>query len=497
METVLGIDLGTSSVKALLVGADGQLFGEARAAVASVHAHPGWSEQSPETWWRALAGAVGRLASEHAGALGACRAVGVSGQMHGSVLLDAAGRVLRPAILWNDSRSAPECEAVMRELGLARLLELAGNRAFPGFTAPKIRWLRRHEPAVLGRTAHLLLPKDFLVWRLTGGLATDVSDASGTLLLDIGRRCWSAELCSVFGADPAWLPPVRESSDVVGAVRAGLDLEGLPAGIPVVAGAGDQAAAAVGVGVVRPGETSVCLGSSGVVFVQTDAYRPDPAGVLHAFCHAAPAAWHLMGVMLSAGSALEWFATTFPPPTSRRGADPQSPVQHVTRLAADAEPGARGVLFLPYLAGERCPHPDPTARATFHGMTLGTDYADLARAVVEGIVVGLAECADRVRAAGADLRRVRVTGGATRSPLLMGLLASALGCPVETAAIDEGSAYGAALLAGLAAGWAPAVDSMAARWQRPGEPFHPRDRESAALEQVKARRLALYRGIRG
>jgi xylulokinase len=496
METVLGVDLGTSGVKALIVGAGGQLLGEARADVASHHAAPGWSEQDPTEWWTALGHAVNRLSSEHPTALEACRAVGFSGQMHGSVLLDADGEVLRHAILWNDGRSAPECDAVTAEVGLARLMSLAGNRAFPGFTAPKIRWIRGHEPDVFDRITHLMLPKDYLVHRLTGALATDVSDASGTLLFDVGRRRWSDELCTVWGVDPRWLPHAFESSEVVGAVRSESGLSGLPAGIPVVAGAGDQAAAAVGVGITRPGESSICIGTSGVVFAQTPAYEPDPDGILHAFCHAVDGAWHVMGVMLSAGGALDWFTQTFPVTAPGRAEGNASLFDRVTRAAATAGAGAGGVVFLPYLAGERCPHPDPGARATWHGMSLGTSYADMARAVLEGIAVGLAECADRIRAVGTPMDRIRVTGGGARSAFLMELLASALDTTIETQPIDEGSAYGAALLAGIAAGWASDAAGMARNWERPGEVYEPEDDLRAALDEVKARRLELYGRLR-
>jgi xylulokinase len=492
MESLLGIDLGTSAVKALLVGSDGRLLGEARASVSTHHAAPGWSEQHPDHWWNALAEAITRLDSEHRRALEACRAIGVAGQMHGSVLLDAAGRPRRPAILWNDNRSVAECERLTEALGLPRLLELAGNRAFPGFTAPKIAWLRRHEPDALAGAAHLLLPKDYLIHRLTGGFTTDVSDASGTLLLDVARRDWSPDLCDAWEVDPAWLPPVVESSAVVGVTRGGSSLPGLPVGIPVVAGAGDQAAAAVGVGVTRPGETSVCVGTSGVVFTQSDGHGPDPDGVLHAFAHAVPRSWHLMGVMLSAGGALDWFAREF---GGAAGGARGDAFARVTDAAARSAPGAGGVVFLPYLAGERCPHPDPRACGTLHGLRLDTGFAEVARAVLEGIAIGLAECADRVRRAGVRPTRVRVTGGGTRSPLLMSMLASALDTEIEITAIDEGSAYGAALLAGVAAGVAPDPGAMADAWERPGDTFTPEDDSRDALAAARERRHETYRRL--
>ena len=496
METVLGVDLGTSGIKALLVGSRGQLLGEARSDMTAQHPRPGWSEQEPAAWWRALARAVAQLESEHAGALASCRAVGVSGQMHGSVLLDGHGAVRGPAILWNDNRSAGVCRQVTAELGLDRLLALAGNRAFPGFTGPKIRWLRDHDPDRLAGVAHLMLPKDYLVHRLTGTFSTDVSDASGTLLLDVGRRTWSDELCSIWSVEPGWLPSVHESSAVVGRIREEVALPGLPGNIPVVAGAGDQAAAAVGTGITRAGRTSVCVGTSGVVFAQTETYRPDPGGILHAFGHAVSHTWHVMGVMLSAGGALDWFARSVPAPGGAASTNGETAFDRVTRSAAAAAPGAGGVIFLPYLAGERCPHPDPEARATLHGMHLGTTYDDLARAVLEGIVTGLADCADRIEQAGNALAEVRVTGGGTRSPFLMDLLASALNRPIEIAAVDEGSAYGAALLAGVGAGWAPDVPTMATQWDRPGEPHEPTADLAAELAEVQKRRRALYERTR-
>ena len=365
--------------------------------------------------------------------------------MHGLVVLDGSGRPIRPAILWNDQRTGEECREIEERVGLERLIERTGNRALTGFTAPKLLWLRRHEPDAYARIARVLLPKDYVRLRLTGEWAIDASDASGTLLLDVERRAWSEEVLDALELPAAWLPPVLESPATAGAV-----LDGALRGTPVAAGAGDQPAAAIGVGVDRPGALSVVLGTSGVVLAALPGYAHDPAARVHAFCHAVPGTWQAMGVMLSAAGSLEWFHERLAPDAS------------FDSLVAEAEawePGAEGLLFLPYLAGERTPHADPDARGAFVGLQLRHDRGALVRAVLEGVAFGLRDSLDLIRALGVEHARGRASGGGARSRLWLRIVASALGLPLELTESEEGSAFGAALLGGVAAGVFPDVPS--------------------------------------
>lgn len=439
MSVVVGLDVGTSGTKGLALTEDGTIAARAEVAYELSTPHPGWAEQDPEDWWRAAEAVLDALRREAGAPVG----IGLSGQMHGLVALDAADRVLRPAILWNDQRTAAECAEIEATLGFEQLIGLTGNRALTGFTAPKLQWIRRHEPELHARIAHVLLPKDYVRLRLTGEHAIDVADASGTLWLDVGARSWSREVLDALEIDPAWLPRVLESPEVSATTRDGA--------IPVAAGAGDQAAAALGVGVVAPGDAlSVVLGTSGVVFAATDGFAPDPAGRVHAFCHAAPGVWHTMGVMLAAAGSLRWLR------------DATAPGLGFAELVAEAEawpPGAEGLTFLPYLAGERTPHFDPQARATFDGLTLRHDRGALVRAVLEGVAFGLRDALDLVGSGGVG----RVSGGGARSDLWLRILASVLELPLERTAGDEGGAFGAALLGGVAAGvWDDVPEAIAA-----------------------------------
>ena len=416
MTSLVGLDIGTTGVKALALSPDGAVLGSAEEEYQLSIPQPGWAEQDPDDWVRAAGAALGRLGAES-------ERVGLSGQMHGLVVLDADRRVLRPAILWNDQRTAAECAEIEERIGLARLIELTGNRALPGFTAPKLLWLRRHEPEVYERIAHVLLPKDYVRLQLFGELATDVADASGTLLFDVAGRRWSDDVLSALEIPPEWLPPVSESTEV--------------------AGAGDQAAGAVGVGVVAPGPASIVLGTSGVVFATLPEFTPDPEGRAHVFCHAVPETWHAMGVMLSAAGSLGWFRRTF------------APGEPAGALDAEAEvwgPGAEGLLFAPYLAGERTPHADPDARGAFVGLSLRHDRGALVRAVLEGVAYGLRDSLELLRALGCRIEVGRVSGGGARSSLWLKIVSSVLGLSLQRTAVEEGAAYGAALLGGVAAG---------------------------------------------
>jgi xylulokinase len=440
-EVLIGLDVGTSGVKGLAVAPDGTVLARAQEDYPLSTPRPGWAEQNPEDWWRATESVLAKLEAD----AGTPAGVGLSGQMHGLVALDGGGRVLRPAILWNDQRTGAESAEIEETIGRERLIELTGNRALPGFTAPKLLWLRRHEPEVYARIARVCLPKDYVRLRLCGEFATDVSDASGTVLLDVAARAWSEEVVAALQLDPSWLPPVLESPVVSGQT---VD------GVPVAAGGGDQACGAIGVGVDRPGAVSVVLGTSGVVLAALGRYASDPQGRVHAFCHAVPGAWHAMGVMLSAAGALRWF---------HDAAAPELDYQAMTAAAAAWPPGVEGLVFLPYLAGERTPHPDPDARGAFVGLQLRHDRPALTRAVLEGVAFGLRDGLDLVQELGGVPSSGRVSGGGARSHLWLQIVASVLELPLERVAVDEGAAFGAALLGGVAAGvWSDIQDAVVA-----------------------------------
>ncbi len=437
MRAAIGIDVGTSAVKALAVSEDGEVLARREVPYPLSTPRPGWSEQNPDDWWKATKEALDGLADDVAG-------IGLSGQMHGLVTLDDAEKVIRPAILWNDQRTGAECAEIEERVGFDRLVSLTGNRALTGFTAPKLLWLRRHEPEAYGRIAHVLLPKDYVRLRLTGERAIDVADASGTLLLDVAHRRWSDEVVDALELDAGWLPPVLESPEVSGRT---------PRGVPVAAGAGDQAAGALGVGVDRPGPLSVALGTSGVVFAALPEFAAEPQARVHVFCHAVPRAWHAMGVMLSAAGSLAWL----------RGITGGEFAELVDE-AARWEPGAEGLTFLPYLTGERTPHADPDARGAFTGLSIRHDRGALVRAVLEGVACGLRDSLDLVAGLGSDApERGRASGGGARSELWLKIVASVLELPLERIAVEEGAAYGAALLGGVAGGmWADVHEAVAA-----------------------------------
>jgi xylulokinase len=451
----LGLDIGTSATKALLLEESGRIVSTASVEHPISRPREGWSEQHPADWWKSTVAAA-RKALEQGGAAGrSVGAIGLSGQMHGSVLLgpDAAGSggradPLRPAILWNDQRTAAECAEIEEALGGRRaLVEACGNAALPGFTLPKLMWVRKHEPATWSQVGHLLLPKDFIVFRLTGALTTDVGDGAGTMLLDVDRRSWSERMLAASGVDRAILPRVLESAAVAGETTAwSAEQLGVRPGIPVVAGSGDNMCGAVGAGVVEPGMVLAALGTSGVIYVHTDRPRrdlpsEDPVGRLHCMCAATgPDGWCITGCMLSAGGALQWARDTI------------APGERFDKLMAEAEgvpPGCEGLVFLPYLTGERCPHPDPKARGAWIGLTARHTRAHLIRAVVEGVTFGMGQILDLARSMGAQVNAVRITGGGNRSALWLQMQSDIYGVPVEIAGDDEGgSALGAAILAG-------------------------------------------------
>jgi len=452
MAHVIGIDASTTATKAVLIDDAGRVVGVGVTEYGFDVPRPLWSEQSPDLWWD---GAVASIRSVLAstGVAGAdVVAIGLTGQMHGAVLLDAAGEVLRPAILWNDQRTAAACDEIRAAVGPQRLIEITGNDALTGFTAPKLVWVRDHEPDVWRRIAHVLLPKDFVRLRLTGDYALDKADGAGTLLFDLAARDWSPEVLSALGIDPAWMPRTYEGPEVTGTVTAtAAAATGLRAGTPVVAGGGDQAANAVGVGVVSPGIMALSLGTSGVVFAATDRPIHEARGIVHAFCHAVPGRWHMMSVMLSAAGSLRWFRDTLAPDVEF-GA--------LVASASEVPTGSDGLFFLPYLTGERSPHPDPLARGAFIGLTIGHDRRHMTRSVLEGVAFGLRDGLDLMTAAGMPApAQIRASGGGTASALWRQILADVLDAEIATVDTAEGAAFGAGLLAAVGAGWFPTVES--------------------------------------
>ncbi|MGZ4381177.1 MAG: xylulokinase [Gaiellaceae bacterium] len=468
MTVLVGLDVGTTGVKALALSPEGEVLARAERGYPLSTPRPGWSEQDPEDWWRASEAALADLGVEPAG-------IGLSGQMHGLVCLDSAERVLRPAILWNDQRTGEECSEIEERVGLERLIALTGNRALTGFTAPKLLWVRSHEPDVYARIAHVLLPKDYVRLRLTGARAIDVADASGTLLFDVAGRRWSSEVLDALELPAAWLPVALESPEVSGYWN----------GIPVAAGSGDQAAAALGVGIDRPGPVSVVLGTSGVVLAALPAFQADPQARVHAFCHAVPGGWQAMGVMLSAAGSLAWLRDVA-----------GGTFDELTAEAAAWPPGAEGLTFLPYLQGERTPHADPGARGSFTGLSLRHDRGALARAVLEGVAYGLRDSLDLLRALGVEAEVGRASGGGARSELWLTIVASVLGIPLERTVSEEGSAFGAALLGGVAAGVFADVHEAVAACVRVRDTVEPEPGWREAYEEGHRLYQALYPALR-
>ncbi|MGL4463935.1 MAG: xylulokinase [Planctomycetia bacterium] len=461
----LGVDVGTSGTKSLAMTADGAILASASAEYPCSNPKPGWSEQDPELWWTAAQSTVAALLAKGSIKADDVKAIGLSGQMHGSVFLDADDVVVRPALLWNDQRTAAECAEIESAAGgRDALLAMVANPALTGFTAPKILWLRNHEPRHFERVRKVLLPKDYVRLRLTGEYATEVSDASGTLLLDVVGRRWSRPLLDKLRLDPSLLPEVYESPEISGRLTAAAAKAlGLNAGTPVVGGGGDQAAGAVGNGIVAKGVVSAVLGTSGVVFAHSDEPKVDPAGRLHTFCHAAPGKWHQMGVMLSAGGSLQWFRNQVGcieiDQARAAGVDPYVALSD---LAATAPLGCEGLYFLPYLTGERTPYADPAARGAWIGLTPRHGRAALVRAVFEGVTYGMRDSLDLIRGMGVPIDEVRASGGGARSPFWRQMQADVYGSRVVVVNAEEGPAYGAALLAAVGAGEYATVEEACA-----------------------------------
>lgn len=479
---LLGLDISTTGAKALLIDPAGGIIAAHTTPQPISTPHPLWSEQHPADWWAGIVESIRAVLAAAAIDPAEIAAVGLTGQMHGLVLLDAADAVLRPAILWNDQRTAAQCDAITAQIGMERLIALTGNRALTGFTAPKILWVRDHEPEVYARAAHMLLPKDYIRLQLTGDYAMEMSDAAGTLLLDVAGRRWSADVIDALGIPAGWLPPLYEGTVITGVISPqAAALTGLRAGTPVVGGGGDQAAGAVGMGAVEPGVIGLSVGTSGVVFAPLDAYAYEPAGRLHAFCHAAPGLWHFMGVMLSAAGSLQWYHDTLTPGV---------PFDDLLAPAAHIPAGADGLLFLPYLTGERTPHPDPLARGAFVGLTTRHTRDHLTRAVLEGVAFGLKDSFTLIaEAADTPVQQVRISGGGAKSAVWRGILASVIGVPLVTPHSTEGAAFGAALLAAVGAGIYPTVQAAcAAAIQITGETL-----PDPTVDYARA--YAVYRGL--
>ncbi|UJF31603.1 xylulokinase [Paenibacillus hexagrammi] len=449
MTYFLGLDLGTSAVKCILVDDTGHVTASHSVEYPLYQPHPGWAEQHPEDWWMATVEGI-RALIQKAGIQGnEIAGIGFSGQMHGSVFLDEAQQVIRPALLWCDQRTGEQCEYIENTVGREELGRLTGNKALTGFTAPKIIWLRDQEPEHYERVRHVLLPKDYVRLRLTGEFGMDMADASGTLLLDVAGRKWSETVVDRLGIPMAWLPPLFESGDVAGKLLPeAAALTGLAAGTPIVAGGGDQACGAVGVGVVRHGIASVALGTSGVVFVHDDTYQADEACRLHSFCHGVPGKWHRMGVMLAAGGSFQWWRNHFAHEELEQAKREGKDVYEILTAEAEAAPlGSEGLIFLPYLSGERTPHPDPKARGGFIGLNLRHGKAHLTRAILEGITFGLYDSMQLIKESGIEVTELRVNGGGARSPFWRQMIADIFGIPVVTVNSTDGPAYGAAIMA--------------------------------------------------
>ena len=448
----LGIDSSTTATKALLMGADGEVLGVASSEYTYETPRPMWTEQHPHLWWQATVDSIRQMLSGSGIDPANIKGVGLTGQMHGLVLLDRDGEVLRPAILWNDQRTGAECDEIRERLGKEQLIQITGNDALTGFTAPKILWVKNNESETFAQIGQILLPKDYVRFRLTGEYATDRAGGAGTLLFDVRKRDWSRLVVDTLGIDPTWLPPTFEGTAVTGRITPqAAEATGLKVGTPVMGGGGDQSAAAVGTGAVVEGIVSLSLGTSGVVFASADRPIIEPEGRLHAFCHAVPDKWHLMGVMLSAAGSLRWYRDTLAPAMD---------FDTLVEPAASIQPGSDGIFFLPYLTGERTPHPDPLARGAFVGLTVRHTQPHLTRAVLEGVAFGLRDSFELMKEAGlADINQVRVTGGGAQSPLWRQILADVLDVELVTVNTTEGAAHGAAVLAATGAGAYPDVAS--------------------------------------
>jgi xylulokinase len=484
MHYVIGIDSSTTATKALLIDEQGNVVAVATTEYEYQTPKPLWSEQDPGLWWMGTVQSIRSVLAQAAIDPADVRGIGLTGQMHGLVLLDEHGEVLRPSILWNDQRTGAECDEIRRRLGRQRLIQLTGNDALTGFTAPKILWVQIHEPEVWAKARHILLPKDYVRYKLTDGYAMDKADGAGTILFDIRERTWSPEVLAALEIPASYLPPTHEGPEITGYLSAeAAHATGLHVGVPVMGGGGDQAAGAVGTGAVEPGVVSLSLGTSGVVFATTGGPFIEPNGLLHAFCHSVPGRWHLMGVMLSAAGSLRWHRDTFAPGLS---------FDALTAPAEAVPAGSDGLFFLPYLTGERTPHPDPLARAGYIGLTVRHGLPQMTRSVLEGVAFGLRDSFELIKAAGKNsIDQVRAAGGGAKSPLWRQILADVFNAELVTVNTTEGAAFGAALLAGVGAGLWPDVDTACRRTISITGSTRPNPPAVATYERA----YRLYRGL--
>lgn len=490
----LGIDVGTGGTRAVIIDERGHVVASATCEhVPFASPQPAWAEQDPRDWWRACGVAVRTALSLQQVPADEIAAVGLTGQMHGAVLLDKTDEVIRPALIWCDQRADEQCRTINEQIGIARLIELTSNPAITGFTLPKLRWVIEREPELWAQVRCVLLPKDYARLRLTGERATDVADASGTLLFNVAKRAWSNEMLNAAGIDERLLPRVFESPDVAGRVSAeGAAATGLREGTPVVAGAGDQAAGAVGMGIVKPGMISATIGTSGVVFAATAKPLLDPLGRVHTFCHAIPGRWHVMGVTQAAGLSLRWFRDRF----GAEGDADRDPYDRLTEEAASAPPGSDGVLWAPYLMGERTPHLDPHARAALVGLTASHTRAHIIRAILEGVAFSLRDTLSIFKEIRVPVEKIRLGGGGARSALWRQIQCDVYGQPVELLEAEEGAAYGAALLAGVGSGSWSSVDEACEATVRVKAQIHPNKSDVVIMDRQYARFRSLYAALR-
>jgi xylulokinase len=492
----LGIDIGTSGTKTIAIDAAGRVLAGASASYPCEHPRPLWSEQDPQHWWDAVVETVRAVVKKAKLKKDEVRGIGLSGQMHGSVFLDKSGKVIRPALLWNDQRTAAECDEITKRAGgRQKLIKLVANPALTGFQAPKILWLRNHEPRNFAKLAHVLLPKDDVRRRLTGEFVTEVSDASGTLLLDVVKRQWSKPLLDKLHLDPALLPSVVESEDETGKLTPAVaELLGLSTDCVVVGGAGDCAAGAIGNGIVRKGLVNTSLGTSGVVFAYSDQPEFDPAGRLHTFCHAVRGKWHQMGVTLAAAGSFGWFADALCQTDRELATKAKKDIyEKLVAEAAEHAPGAEGLFFLPYLAGERTPHADPNARGAFVGLTLSHNRGAMVRAVLEGVTYSLRDCLDLMRELKVPVNEIRTTGGGAKSPFWRQLQADILGAKVHAMQADEGPGYGVALLAATGCGEYRSITEACDATVRTASETKP----NAKVKKAYDARVGVYRDLYG
>ncbi|MFH1149973.1 MAG: xylulokinase [Actinomycetota bacterium] len=496
-EYLIGLDLGTTGAKAGIVSPTGKVIATAARSYDTVTSRPGWAEQDPDDWWRASTASIGAALEASGLPAPSIAGIGLSGQMHGSVFLDASGSVIRPCILWCDQRTAPQCRWIEDHVGAEKLSRLVQNPALAGFTAPKVLWLRENEPENYARVRTLLLPKDYVNWRLTGRQATESSDASGTLLFDVRERSWSNEMLELLDVPPGWLPDVLESSEALGGMtREAGEATGLLEGTPVACGGADNACGALGMGVVRPGQVAVSIGTSGTVLSPTSKPLTDPAMRLHTFCHVVPGTWYVMGVMLSAGLSLRWFRDQLgEPERTLAGRQGRDAYELLEETAEGAPAGCEGLVFLPYLTGERTPHADPQARGVLFGLDLTKTRSHVIRSVMEGVVFGLKDSLELMKELGVPIETLVSGGGGSRSGLWRQMLADSFELPLFSPRESDSAMLGAALLAGVASGVFSSVDE-AALIAREGEHAAPDPTAFEAYRQAYAKYRSLYPALR-